>query len=206
MRVVGVEAAGAPTLTAALAEGRPVTLESLTTVADGIAVGAVSELTLAHATAFVDEVVTVDEEEITRALLLLVERTKAVVEPAAASALAAILAGRVGGDGPAVAVLSGGNVDPMLLTKLINHGLAAAGRYLALRIRIADRPGSLASLTTELAHQGVNVLEVGHHRSGRALDLSEVEVLVTVETRDGAQRGDVLEALAGAGYRAESLG
>ncbi|MGI8753111.1 MAG: threonine ammonia-lyase [Acidimicrobiales bacterium] len=205
-RIVGVEAAGAPTLTAALDAGRPVTLDSMTTMADGIAVGAVSALTLAHAAAFVDDVVIVDEEEISRALLLLVERTKAVVEPAAATALAAILAGRVGGHGQAVAVLSGGNVDPLLLTKLINHGLAAAGRYLVLRIIIDDRPGALASLTAELARQGVNVLEVGHHRSGRALDLSEVEVLVTVETRNEAQGVEVIDALTGAGYRAESLG
>lgn len=206
IRVVGVEAAGAPTLTAALAAGRPVTLESVATMADGIAVGAVSALTLAHAAAFVDEVVLVDEEEISRALLLLVERTKAVVEPAAATALAAILAGRIGGHGQAVAVLSGGNVDPLLLTKLINHGLAAAGRYLVLRAVIGDRPGALASLTAELARQGVNVLQVGHHRSGRALDLSEVEVLITVETRNDAQRTEVINALTGAGYRAESLG
>ncbi|MDQ2726790.1 MAG: threonine ammonia-lyase [Actinomycetota bacterium] len=206
VRVVGVEAAGAPTLTSALAEGRPVTLGSMATMADGIAVGTVSALTLAHAAAFVDEVVIVDEEEISRALLLLVERTKAIVEPAAATALAAILTGRIGGHGPAVAVLSGGNVDPLLLTKLINHGLAAAGRYLVLRIIIDDRPGALASLTAELARQGVNVLEVGHHRSGRALDLSEVEVLVTVETRNEAQRVEVIGALTAAGYRAESLG
>ena len=206
VRVVGVEAAGAPTLSAALAAGRPVTLDSMATMADGIAVGSVSALTLAHAAAYVDEVVTVDEEEISRALLLLVERTKAVVEPAAATALAAILAQRIGGHGQVVAVLSGGNVDPLLLTKLINHGLAAAGRYLALRVIIDDRPGALASLTAELARQGVNVLEVGHHRSGRALDLSEVEVLVTVETRNDAQRMEVVDALTSAGYRTEMLG
>ncbi|MDQ6838430.1 MAG: threonine ammonia-lyase [Actinomycetota bacterium] len=206
VRVVGVEAAGAPTLTAALAAGRPVSVESMATMADGIAVGAVSALTLAHVDAFVDEVVTVDEEEISRALLLLVERTKAVVEPAAATALAAILAGRVGGNGQAVAVLSGGNVDPLLLTKLIHHGLAAAGRYLVLRVIIDDRPGALASLTAELAQHGVNVLEVGHHRSDRALDLSEVEVQVTVETRNETQHREIIDALTTSGYRVESRG
>ena len=96
-------------------------------MADGIAVARCSELTLAHAQAFVDEVVTVDEEAISQAMLLLVERAKAVVEPSGAVSLAAILAGRVPGDGPVVAVLSGGNVDPLLLTKLIEHGLSAAG-------------------------------------------------------------------------------
>ena len=137
----------------------------MATMADGIAVGSVSALTLAHAAAYVDEVVTVDEEEISRALLLLVERTKAVVEPAGAVALAAILAGRIGGHGPVVAVLSGGNVDPLLLTKLIDHGLSAAGRYLVLRhhCRSPRRPGRPHR---GLAAMGLNVLDVEHHRSG----------------------------------------
>lgn len=205
-RVVGVEAAGAASLTAALEAGRPVRLERVSTMADGIAVGAVSDLTLAHAEALVDEVVTVTEEEISQALLLLVERAKQVVEPSAAAALAAVLSGRVAGSGQVVAVLSGGNVDPLLLTKLINHGLAAAGRYLQLRVVIADRPGALAALTGALAEVGVNVLELSHHRSARALDLSEVEVTVTVETRNEAQHADVLASLRSAGYRAEPMG
>jgi threonine dehydratase len=202
IRVVGVEAAGAPSLTAALAAGHPVRLERMSTVADGIAVRSVSALTLAHAQAYVDDVVTVDEEEMTRAFLLLVERAKAVVEPSGTTSLAAILAGRIGGDGPAVAVLSGGNVDPLLLTKLIEHGLAAAGRYLVLRIVIADLPGALAALTAELARLELNVLAVEHHRSGPSLRLSEVEVMVTVETRNTAHHAEVIAALAGAGYRA----
>ena len=201
-RVVGVEAAGAPTLSAALAAGHPVTLERLATMADGIAVARCSGLTLAHAEEFVDEVVTVDEEEISRAMLLLVERAKAVVEPAGAVSLAAVLAGRVGG-GPAVAVLSGGNVDPLLLTKLIEHGLAAAGRYLTLRVVMADRVGALAALTTALAGLGLNVLGVEHHRSGRDLAVAEVEVQVTVETRDLEHHNEVVAALTAAGYRVE---
>jgi threonine dehydratase len=202
-RVVGVEAAGAPTLTAALAAGHPVTIDRPATMADGIAVARCSELTLAHAQAYVDEVVTVDEEEISQAMLLLVERAKAVVEPAGATSLAAILTGRIAGSGPAVAVLSGGNVDPLLLTKLIEHGLSAAGRYLALRVVMADRVGALAGLTGDLARLGLNVLDVEHHRSGRDLAVAEVEVQVTVETRDAAHHDEVLEALAAAGYRVE---
>jgi threonine dehydratase len=205
IRVIGVEAAGAPSLTAAMRAGRPVPLDGLATMADGIAVGSVSELTLAHAQALVDEVVTVEEEEISRALLLLVERAKEVVEPSAAAALAAVLSGRVGGRGPVVAVMSGGNVDPLLLTKLITHGLAAAGRYLQLRVIITDQPGALAALTAALADCGVNVLELSHHRA-RALDLAEVEVMVTVETRNEAQHAEVLAALRGAGYRADPVG
>ena len=202
-RVVGVEAAGAPTLSAALAAGHPVTLERLATMADGIAVARCSELTLAHAREFVDEMVTVDEEEISRAMLLLVERAKAVVEPAGAVSLAAILAGRIGGDGSVVSLLSGGNVDPLLLTKLIEHGLAAAGRYLTLRVVMADRVGALAALTGALAGLGLNVLGVEHHRSGRDLAVAEVEVQVTVETRDVGHHAEVVAALTAAGYRVE---
>jgi threonine dehydratase len=205
IRIVGVEAAGAPTMSRALGAGRPVTLERVATMADGIAVATCSELTLAHARAFVDEVVTVDEEEISQAMLLLVERAKAVVEPSGAASLAAVLAGRVPGTGPVVAVLSGGNVDPLLLTKLIEHGLSAAGRYLTLRIVMADRVGALAGLTAELARIGLNVLDVEHHRSGRDLALSEVEVQVTVETRDAAHHREVVHALTEAGYRAEPV-
>ena len=205
VRVVGVEAAGAPTLTAALAAGRPVQLERMATMADGIAVGSTSALALAHAQAYVDQVVTVDEEEISRAMLVLIERAKAVVEPSGAAPLAAILAGRVPGAGPAVAVLSGGNIDPLLLTKLIEHGMSAAGRYLALRVVMPDRPGALAALAAELARLGLNVLDVEHHRNGRHLGLAEVEVAVTVETRDTAQHQVVVAALATAGYKAEPL-
>jgi threonine dehydratase len=205
VRVVGVEAAGAPTLTRALAVGHPVRLEQLSTIADGIAVRSVSERTLAHAQAFVDEVVLVDEEEMTRAILLLVERTKAMVEPAGAAALAAVLSGRVGGSKTVVPVLSGGNVDPLLLTKLIEHGLSAAGRYLVLRIVLGDHPGALAELAALLARMELNVLDVSHHRSGRSLALSEVEVMVTVETRNFAHHREVLAALAEAGYRASPV-
>ena len=114
-RVVGVQAEGAASMVASLQAGHPVALSSVRTMADGIAVRSPSELTLAHVRAYVDEVVTVTEEELSAALLLLLERAKSVVEPAGAATLAAILAGRVGGKGTAVAVLSGGNVDPLLL-------------------------------------------------------------------------------------------
>jgi threonine dehydratase len=205
-RVIGVEAVGAPTLTAALEAGHPVTLDRVSTMADGIAVARCSDLTLAHARAFVDEIVTVDEEEISRAMLLAVERAKAVVEPAGAVALAAVMADRVPGTGPAVVILSGGNVDPLLLTKMINHGLSAAGRYLTLRIVMPDRVGALASLTAELARLRLNVLDVEHHRSGLPLAVSEVEVQVTVETRDRAHHDDVVRALKDRGYHVDYAG
>lgn len=205
VRVVGVEAAGAPTIAAALAAGHPVCLEALSTMADGIALRSTSGLVLDHVRAYVDEMVSVDEEEISRAVLLLVERAKSVVEPSGAVALAAVLAGKVPGRGPALAVLSGGNVDPLLLTRLVGHGLAAAGRYLTLRVVTADSPGALAALTAVLASLGLNVLDVEHHRWSRSLDLAQVEILFTVETRDEAQHHEVLEALAGAGYACEPV-
>ena len=204
-RVYGVEAAGAPTMGAALAAGHPVTLDRVATMADGIAVARCSDLTLAHVEAWVDSVVTVDEEEISRAMLLSVERAKAVVEPAGATSLAAVVAERIPGSGPVVVVLSGGNVDPLLLTKMIEHGLSAAGRYLTLRVVMADRVGALAALTAELAGLRLNVLDVEHHRSGRALAVSEVEVQVTVETRDRAHHEDIVRALKGAGYHVDLI-
>ncbi|HEY2428136.1 MAG TPA: threonine ammonia-lyase [Acidimicrobiales bacterium] len=206
VRVVGVEAAGAPTLRRALDAGRPVVLESVATMADGTALRSVSDLTLAHAVAYVDDVVTVSEEEISQALLLLLERAKWVVEPSGALGLAALLSGRVTGDGPAVVLCTGGNVDPLLLIKLIEHGLSAAGRYLLLRLVVDDRPGGLAALLTTVAATQANVLEVAHHRAGVALGLDEVEVLLTLETRAPEHQVEVLAALSAAGYRPEPLG
>jgi threonine dehydratase len=203
IRVIGVEAAGAATLRSALDAGEVVRLERVATMADGIAVKATSELALTHVRAYVDDVVTVDEEEISRAVVLLLERAKAVVEPAGAASLAALLAGKIPGRGPAVAILSGGNVDPLLLIKLIDHGLSAAGRYLVLRIVVTDRPGALAGLTALLAAMGLNVLDVEHHRSGLILGLNEVEVLITVEARDPEHRDTILIDLQDAGYQVQ---
>jgi threonine dehydratase len=206
IKVVGVEPAGAACVSASLAAGREVTLDHIFTMADGIAVKSTSRLVLDHVRAYVDEVVTVNEEEIARAVLLLLERAKAVVEPAGAVGLAAILAGKVPGDGPAVAILSGGNVDPLLLLKMVDHGLSAAGRYLVFRAVLDDRPGALAGFTATLAGMGLNVLQVAHHRSGLELGIAEVDVQMTVETRGPEHRGAVLDALKAAGYRVEPVG
>jgi threonine dehydratase len=203
VKVIGVEAAGAAGMKAALEAGHPVPVGRIATMADGIAVRSVSDLTLAHTKAYVDEVVVVTEEEISRALLLLIERAKAVVEPAGAVGLAALLAGKIPGSGPAVAILSGGNVDPLLLMKLIDHGLSAAGRYLLLRIVLGDQPGALAGLLAAVARMGLNVLEVEHHRAGLRLGVDEVEVLLTLETRDPDHRQDIVTGLQSAGYRVE---
>jgi threonine dehydratase len=204
-RVIGVEAEGAASMTASLIAGHTVTLDRIDTMADGIAVKRVSDLTLAHVTALVDEIVTVSEEDLSRALLLLLERTKAVVEPAGAAPLAAALAGKLPDleVDPACLLLSGGNIDPTLLIRVIRHGLTAAGRYLLLRVALHDRPGELHRLTGLLADLGLNVVDIEHHRSGVQLPVDEVEVHMITETRDPEHRAEVLEALRAAGYRAE---
>jgi threonine dehydratase len=203
VRVVGVEAAGAASMQASLAAGQCMRLDRVDTLADGIAVKSPSPLTIAHVRAYVEELVTVTEEEISQALLLLLERAKAVVEPAGAASLAAVLAGKVPGSGPVVVVLSGGNVDPLLLIKLIDHGLSAAGRYVALRVVVDDRPGQLAALTAEVARLGLNVLSVEHHRSGMDLAVAKVEIRLILETRNSVHRGEIVADLERAGFHAE---
>jgi threonine dehydratase len=178
-------------------------LDSVRTIADGIAIKSPSALTLAHAAAYVDDMVTVTDAEIGRALVLLLERSKMVVEPAGVVGLAALLAGKVPGSGPAVAILSGGNVDPLVLSRLIEHGLTAAGRYLRLRIVVPDRPGALARVTSEVARRGLNVLSVHHQREGSVVGVDEVEVLLTLETRDPEHRLEVVDTLRAAGFQVE---
>lgn len=202
-RVVGVQAAGAASMSASLAAGHPVTLPGIATMADGIAIKGPSQLTFEHVRAYVDDVITVDEDEISRAVVLLLERAKAVVEPAGAVAVAALLAGKIPGTGLAVAILSGGNVDPFLLLRLIDRGLSASGRYLILRVLVSDRPGALADLTARIAAMELNILAVEHHRSGIQLAVEQVEVVLTVETRDPEHRDAVVEALRGCGYNVE---
>jgi threonine dehydratase len=203
-RVVGVEASGSAPMVAALQAGVPVTLEAVDTMADGIAVRCVSELTLNHARELVDSVVTVDEEHISQAVLLLLERCKWVVEPAGAVGLAALLAGAGDLGEPPAVVLSGGNVDPLLLTRLIEHGLSAAGRYLIVRVVLPDKPGSLAGLAKAVSELGLNLLTVEHRRSGVPVGVNEVEVVLTMEARDPSHRDAVVPALRLRGFRAEA--
>ena len=201
VRVVAVQAEAAAALPAALAAGRPVPLESMATMADGIAVPAPGDLTFAHVRGLVDEVRTVTEEDLSRALLFCLERAKLVVEPAGVAAVAAVLADPGAFAPPVVAVVSGGNIDPVLLLKVVQHGMAAAGRYLSLRLRVPDRPGSLAAVLAELAAVGANVLEVEHERTATRLDVGEVEVFVVLETRGPEHAEEVGAALTRAGYR-----
>ena len=200
VRVVAAQASGAASFPASLRAGHPVPLATMTTMADGIAVGCPGEVTFAHVRALVDDVVTVDEEALSRALLLCLERAKMVVEPAGAAALAAVMEDPKGFQGPVVAVLSGGNIDPLLLSKVVRHGLVAAGRFLSLRVAIPDRPGELARLLGVLAGSGANVLDVEHSRTGAGLHVDEVEVALQLETRGRPHGDDVVSGLAVAGY------
>jgi threonine dehydratase len=200
VRVVAVQAEMAAALPAALEQGRPVPLETMATMADGIAVAAPGQLTLAHVQQLVDEVRTVTEEDLSRALLFCLERAKLVVEPAGVAAVAAVMARPDAFPPPVVAVISGGNIDPVLLLKVVQHGMAAAGRYLSLRLRVPDRPGSLAAVLAELAAVGANVLEVEHERTATRLDVGEVEVFVVLETRGPEHAEEVTAALVRAGF------
>ncbi|MDN4171373.1 threonine ammonia-lyase [Nocardioides sp. SOB77] len=201
VRVVGVQAAGAAAYPASLEQGRPIALESMTTMADGIAVGLPGEITFAAVRDHVDEIRTVSEDSLSRALLALVERAKMVVEPAGAAAVAALLDDPTGFPTPAVAVLSGGNIDPLLLGKVIRHGMAAAGRYVNLTLTIPDVPGGLAQLLAEVSAAGANVLEVVHERISPSLHLDEVEVHLQLETRGAAQTEQLRARLQERGYQ-----
>ena len=198
--VLGVEAAGASAFPASLAAGRPIALDAVATIADGIAVKNPGELTLAHVRALVDRVVTVSDEAIARAVLLLVERTKQVVEPSGAAGLAAVLEGEVNLPEPVVVLLCGGNVDPLLLARIIQSGMYEEGRYLVVRTKLADRPGALSRLLALVAEAGANVLVVEHHRLGTRLGILEVEVHLEVETRGPAHIRQLVDTLRREGF------
>ena len=200
VRVVGVQAAGAAAWPASLRAGHPVKLTAMQTIADGIAVGTPGEHTYEHVKALVDEVRTVSEEALAQALLLCLERAKLVVEPAGAAAVAAILSEPGAFAPPVVAVLSGGNIDALLLDRVISRGLGAAGRYLSLQVRVPDHPGSLVQLLNVLAATGANVVDVEHHRLVGDLELDDVEVTVQLETRGPAHADEIQNVLRGAGF------
>jgi threonine dehydratase len=201
VRVVGVQAEGAAAYPESLRQGHPVALDTMATMADGIAVACPGDVPFAAIRDCVDEVVTVSEDSISRALVLLLERAKMVVEPAGATAVAAILDDPEAFATPSVAVLSGGNVDPLLLGKLIRHGLTSGGRYLSIRVVIPDRPGGLARLLAELAELGCNVLEVAHDRTSATLHIGEVEVRTQLETKGPDHAVMVLSRLREHGYQ-----
>jgi len=201
IRVIGVQADAVAPFPASFAAGHPVAVATGPTMADGIAVARPGELAFEVLSALADRIVTVSEESLSRALLLCLERAKQVVEPAGAAAVAALLEHPRAVEPPVVAVLSGGNIDPLLLSKVLRHGLAAAGRYLTFRCRLPDRPGALATVLGEVAGLGANVLDVVHERVTPGLHVDEVEVLLQVETRGPAHCDSLIAALRASGYQ-----
>ena len=200
VHVVGVQAEGAAAYPASLSAGRPVALGSMATMADGIAVGCPGPVPFAIIDELVDDLRTVSEESLSKALLLCLERAKLVVEPAGAAGVAAILDDPKAFEPPVAVVLSGGNIDPLLLMRVLRHGLAVAGRFLSFRARISDRPGALVSLLAEVAAADASVLEVEHVRTDPRLRVDEVEVALQLETRGAEHCEEVQARLREAGY------
>ncbi len=200
VQIVGAQAAAVAPYPASLAAGRTIPVKGTPTMADGIAVSRPGELAFELLSSAGARVLTVTEESLSRGLLLCLERAKQVVEPAGAAGVAALLEHAEQMQPPVVVVLSGGNIDPLLLSKLLRHGLRAAGRYLAFRCRLPDRPGALATLLHELAGLGANVLDVWHERVTPRLQVGDVEVLLQVETRGPEHCEEVITELRHAGY------
>lgn len=200
VRIVGVQAEAAAAYPVSLAHGAPQFTALEPTMADGIAVACPGDVPFAIIRDYLDEVVTVGEDTLSTALIGLLERAKMLVEPAGAAGVAALLENPGRFEGPAVAVLSGGNIDALLLLEVIRHGLASAGRFMMFRVRISDRPGELMRLLTELARSDVNVLNVNHDRASEALGVRQVEVALQVATRGPEHREGLRAHLTELGY------
>jgi threonine dehydratase len=175
------------------------------TIADGIAVKSVGEVTSRILEDTLDDMISVTDEEICEAIVLLLERSKLVVEGAGAVGVAALLRGKAGGDGPALALLSGGNIDPTVLISVMRHGLTLAGRYLVVRTRLQDRPGELIKLLKHVAQERANVISVEHHREGMDVPVTESEIELTLAMRDEHHCSVLLESLRSLGYQVERL-
>lgn len=200
LRVIGVQSENTASFIPSLDAGHPVTIETRPTIADGIAVARPGDLTFDAVQHFVDEIVTVSDDDIARAIVVLLERTKLVVEPAGAAGVAAILAGKITDPGTTATILSGGNIDPLLLQRVIGHGLAASSRYLKLRILLQDKPGQLVRTASIVAEKNANVIEVIHTRHATELPISDVELELHIETRGVEHGQEVVQALRDAGY------
>lgn len=200
--VIGVQAEQAAAYPMSLAAGRPIPADKMATMADGIAVGLPGEVPFEVIRHKVDRVETVSEAALSRAMLQLLEHSKLVVEPAGAAGVALINEfPERGWNGPIVVVLSGGNIDPLLMLRVIRHGMVAAGRYLQFRVVMPDRPGSLARLIADCAAADANVVEVEHMRHDANLLIDEVDILIQLETKGTQHCQDVLTSLRSAGYR-----
>ena len=205
VRIIGVQAEQAAAYPASLAAGHPLAASNMSTMADGIAVGLPGDVTFPIVRDLVDSVETVTEGGMSRALLFLLERAKLVVEPAGASAVGWLLENAESEsaeqiEGPVVAVLSGGNIDPLLMMRIIRHGMVAAGRYLQFSVRVPDTPGSLAAILADCAGVDANILEIEHIRTGHNINVDEVEIALRLETRGPEHCERVLAAMRAKGY------
>ena len=205
VRLVGVESSVLPAAYRAREAGELVTIPGAETIADGIAVRRIGDNTFGLIQKYVDELVVVDEAEIASAVLLLLEREKTVAEPAAATSVAAAVYGTLGGlvGKNVVMLLSGGNVDVTLLSRIIDRGLLKDGRMAELVVRVSDRPGALARLTAALAESGANIVSLEHRRGHGTVWVTEAEIALTLETRGQDHVKELVESLTAAGYQVE---
>jgi threonine dehydratase len=206
VRIIGVQTARLPSMVRAVSEHAPVTLPAAVTIADGIAVRKAGARTLPVVAKYVDDIVTVDEEEIANAILLLLEREKTVAEGAGAAAMAAPIQGRAHLHGKKVAVvIGGGNIDVNMLSRIIERGLVKDGRLVRFRVRIPDHPGGLHKLTGEIASVRANIQEVIHNRAFSRVDLGETAVDITLETRGAEHIEKLVQVFKERGYEHERL-
>ncbi|WP_267420676.1 MULTISPECIES: threonine ammonia-lyase [unclassified Curtobacterium] len=205
IRVIGVQAENAAAYPDSLDAGEPVTITTTPTIADGIAVARPGDMNFPIIRDLVDEIVTVSDDDVARALLVLLERAKLVVEAAGAVGVAAIMAGSVRDTGRTVVLLSGGNIDPLMMERIITRGLVAASRYIGIRIMLPDRPGQLARVAQVISDAGANVVEVLHTRHGQGLVISEVALDLSIEARGPEHAEEVIQRLHEAGFRPEQL-
>ena len=200
IKVIGVQAEMAAAYPPSLAAGSPQMLPKMSTMADGIAVGKPGDVPFKIIQQHVDEIRTVSEASLARALLLTLERSKLQVEAGGIAAVAAILDDPDSFDGPVVASLSGGNIDPLLLSRVLRTGLATSGRFLMVQVRLSDQPGSLAKLLACVAELGTNIIQTSHTRMNPALAISEVDVELELETRGFEHRDQILAQIVANGF------
>jgi len=205
IRVVGVQAENAAAYPSSIEAGEPVTVATKPTIADGIAVARPGDLNFPIIRDLVDQIVTVSDDDVARALLVLLERAKLVVEPAGAVGVAAIMSGAVRDTGRTVVLLSGGNIDPLMMERVITRGLVAASRYIGIRIMLPDRPGQLARVSQVISDAGANVVEVLHTRHGQGLVINEVALDLSIEARGPEHAQEVIHRLREVGFRPELL-
>jgi len=206
VRVIGVQPARLPSMKVAIAEGHPVTLSPAPTIADGIAVRRAGEKTLPLIQKYVDDIVTVDEEEIANAILLLLEREKTLAEGAGAAAIAALINHKTALSGKKVAALvCGGNIDVSLLSRIMERGLVKDGRLVRLRVHLPDYPGALHRLTGILAQHRANIVETSYDRAYYGVNLGDTAIDITMETRGPDHIAELLSALSASGYAHERI-